>query len=319
MLHGAPIGFVVVGTYVHYEDRLFIPIVNELFRFHKEHEKLFTNVQAVNNIALIQGRGPEYQGLIKLLSEEHIMYDIINPEYLGTDRPPRKIEDYDLLILGDIRDMNDDLVSLLDNYVHAGGKLLATGATSAIQKGELSRIRLQSLGVESDCEIFPQSQATYLKVSEGDRETLGIPYFKDFSLMMMNSNFMKCKLKNNAKGYLRLLPSNMYGPAEKTYYSEDEITDYPGAVAYSYGKGKTVYIPWMLGSEYNNKGNYAQRNLFLASLKNILNVESSLETDGSASIEMTHLANLNGAFEWVGLINHTGFLGNSVREAVPSS
>ena len=39
-------------------------------------------------------------------------------------------------------------------------------------------------------------------------------------------------------------------------------------------------------------------------------------TDASPVIEMTHLANLNGAFEWVGMINHSGFLGNSVREPV---
>jgi len=117
MLHGAPIGFVVVGTMVHYEDRRFMPIVDELFSFHKNHEKLFTNVQAVNNIALIQGRGPEYQGLIKLLSEEHVMYDIINPEFLGTDRTPRKIEDYDLLILVDMSAMSDNMVTMIDNYV----------------------------------------------------------------------------------------------------------------------------------------------------------------------------------------------------------
>ena len=60
MLHGAPVSFVVVGTLVHYEDRLFIPIANELFAFHKTHEKLFTNVQAVNSIALIAGQGGEY-------------------------------------------------------------------------------------------------------------------------------------------------------------------------------------------------------------------------------------------------------------------
>ncbi len=316
MLHGAPIGFVVVGTMVHYEDRRFMPIVNELFSFHKNHEKLFTNVQAVNSIALIQGRGPEYQGLIKLLSEEHVMYDIINPEFLGTDRTPRKIEDYDLLILGDMSAMSDNMVTMLDNYVQNGGKLIATGGTSAVENGTTSSIRLKSLGVEPECEIFPQSQATYLKVSNGDKEALGVTYFDDFTLMMINSKFLKCRLKENAQGYLRFLPTNMYGPAEKTFYNDSEITDFPGAVAYTYGNGKTVFIPWMIGTEYNTKGNYAQRNLFLASLKNILNVESSVETDASASIEMTHLANLNGAFEWVGLINHTGFLGNSVREPV---
>jgi hypothetical protein len=34
---------------------------------------------------------------------------------------------------------------------------------------------------------------------------------------------------------------------------------------------------------------------------------------------MTHLSNLNGAFEWIGMVNHSGFLGTSVREPVPVS
>jgi hypothetical protein len=45
-------------------------------------------------------------------------------------------------------------------------------------------------------------------------------------------------------------------------------------------------------------------------------VESAIETNASPVIEMTHLANLNGAFEWIGMINHSGFLGTSVREPV---
>ena len=318
MLHGAPVAFVVVGTLVHYEDRRFIPVVNELFGFHKANEKLFTNVQAINSIALIQGPEAEYQGIMKLLSEEHIMFDVIIPSLLGSDRTPRPLEDYDAIILDDIVNMSDELVARLDNYVGNGGKLLVTGATSTNDgsSAPLNRIRLKSLGVEPEYEVFPQAGATYLKVSASDKQALGQEEFADFTLMMMNSRFLKCKVKGNAQGYLRLLPSNMYGPAEKTYYSEDEITGFPGAVFFRYGTGMTVYIPWMIGSEYDAKGNYAQRALFLASLKNILKVENRIETDASPVIEMTHLANLNGAFEWVGLINHSGFLGTSFREPV---
>ncbi|HEX8676531.1 MAG TPA: family 10 glycosylhydrolase, partial [Segetibacter sp.] len=46
MLHGAPLGFVVVGTLVNYEDRIFIPTLNNLYGFHKNNEKLFTNLHA---------------------------------------------------------------------------------------------------------------------------------------------------------------------------------------------------------------------------------------------------------------------------------
>jgi hypothetical protein len=319
MLHGAPIGFVVVGTLVHYEDRHFIPIVNELFGFHKAHEKLFTNVQAVNSVALIQGSGSEFQGMVKLLSEEHIMYDIINPAFLGTGRTPRKLEEYEVVILDDIASMSDDLITLMDNYVQNGGKLLVTGATSTnnADGSPLNRIRLKSLGVEPEYEIFPQAQATYLKVSERDKLAFAEEAFDHFTLMMMHSRFLKCKVRENAQGYLRLLPSNMYGPSEKTYYSESDITNFPGVIFNYFGQGRTVFIPWMLGSEYDAKGNYAHRALFLGSLNSLLEVEKTLETDASPVIEMSHLANLNGAFEWVGMINHSGFMGNSVREPVP--
>jgi len=313
LLHGAPVSLVVVGTLVHYEDRVFIPIVNELFAFHKTYEKLFTNVQSVNKVALVAGQGGEYSGMMKLLSEEHIMYDVILPNMLGSSRTPKKLEDYEVIIIGDIPNMNDEMVSLLDNYVQNGGKLLVTGATSTAPG---NKIRLKSLGVQPEYEHFEQAESTFLKVSDNDKKALGEKEFKDFTLMMMYSNFLKTKPKDGAQGYMRLLPSTRFGPAEKTYYAESDITNFPGAIAYTYGKGKTVFIPWQIGSEYNIKGNYSQRALFTGSLDNILKVSKSIETDASALIEMTHLANLNGAFEWVGMINHSGFMGNSVREPV---
>ena len=318
MLHGAPVSLVVVGTLVHYEDRVFFPIVNELFAFHKTNEKLFTNVQAVNNVALVAGSGAEYEGMMKLLSEEHIMCDVIIPSQLGADRTPRRLEDYDVIILDDIVNMSENLVSLLDRYVQNGGKLLVTGATSTSdEKGKkLNLIRLKSLGVEPGYVVFPQTQSTFLKVADTDKQALGKTDFNDFTLMMMYSQFLKCKVKENAQGYLRLLPGTRFGPAEKTYYADSDITNFPGAISYVYGKGKSVYIPWMIGSDYHAKGNYAQRKLFAGSLKNLLKVENAIETDASAAIEMTHLANLNGAFEWIGMINHSGFLGNSVREPI---
>jgi hypothetical protein len=172
------------------------------------------------------------------------------------------------------------------------------------------------LGVEPEFEVFPQAQATYLKVSENDKLAFKEKEFDHFTLMMMNSRFLKCKLKDGAHGYFRLLPTNMYGPAEKTYYANDVITEFSGAIVNTFGKGKTVFIPWMLGSEYDAKGNYAHRAVFLGSLNSLLQVERNIETDASPLIEMTHLANLNGAFEWIGMINHSGFMGNSVREPV---
>lgn len=316
MMHGAPLGFVVVGTLSHYEDRAFLPKARDLYSFHKTHEKLFTNVQSVSNIALIQERGgDDARGMIRLLSEEHIIYDIINPSQVGGTRLPRMLDEYELVIANNIVGMDEELAAILDRYVRRGGKLLVAGnmLPNGISEGK-KRINLKSLGVEPVFGVFPKSQATYLKVSNTDKQILG--QSTAFSLMMMNSTFLKCTLSPNAKGYFRLLPTNLYGPAEVTWYEEDEITDFPGVIYHEFGEGKSVFIPWNIGAEYEQWGNYAHRSLVLGTINKLLSVKASIETDAPAAVEMTRLSNINEQFEWIGMINHSGFLGNSVREPV---
>jgi len=320
MLHGAPMGFVVIGTLVNYEDRIFIPTLNDLYGFHKKNEKLFTNLQSAANVGLIRGSGEEYRGMIKLLSEEHILYDILEPPVVGTERTPRKLEEYKALILPNVESMDDRLISVIDNYVKNGGSILATGASSTRDgSGKLmNRIRLQALGVAPEYETLARGKSTYLKVSPADKGVLGEKEFKDFTIMMMYSDFLKCRPRDNSsRGLLKLVPETMFGPPEKCYFTEEEITDVPGVIANTYGKGGSVFIPWNLGSLYHLKGNYMHRALFTGALQNILNVDRTIITDASPLIEVSHLSNRNNAFEWIGMINHSGQIGGSYREPVP--
>ncbi len=318
MLHGAPLGFVVVGTLVNYEDRIFIPTLNNLYGFHKTNEKLFTNVEAVNKVALIRGSKDEYEGMIKLLTEEHILYDIIEPSVLGTNRTPRKLEEYDVLILGDVSNMDERLIGVIDTYVKNGGRILATGftATKDLAGKPMNSIRLQSLGVDPAYENFQRAKSTYLKIAAADKAVLGQQAFNDFSIMMLYSDFMKCKPTGKAKGYMNFLPATRFGPPEKAYFTPDEITAFPGMISNDFGKGKSVFIPWELGAQYLFKGHYMHRRLFVSALQNMLNVERTLITDASPLVEVSHLANRNGAFEWLGMINHSGQIGGSLLEPV---
>lgn len=318
MLHGAPLGFVVVGTLVNYEDRVFIPVLDSLYGFHKKYEHLFTNLQALNRVALVRGSKDEYEGIIKILTEEHIMYDIIEPAALGLNRMPRSLDDYEALILGDVSSLDERQLSVIDQYVRNGGKVLATGFTATRDAGNkpLEQVRLQCLGVAPEYELFKQARSTYLKVMAEDKAALGADDFRDFSLMMMYSDFLKVKPLPGTRAFLKLVPETRFGPPEKAYYTEDNVTNDPGLVTAAYGKGQSVFIPWKLGAQYNFKGNYAQRILFLAALRHLLKVDNTIETDASPLIEMSHLGNRAGAFEWIGLINHSGQLGGSFREPV---
>jgi hypothetical protein len=319
MMNGASPGIYFMGRVENQYDRVFLPTLKELFTFHRTNEKLFTNVQSLGKIGLIMGSTQEYRGIMKLLIEEHIMFDLIRQSSLGSAVAPHNLEYYDAIILANVSDMDDKSISLIDNYVKNGGKLLATGFPG-INDGignPLNVIRLQSLGVLPDYEMFPRTQSTYLKVSDNDRAALGQNEFKDFTLIMMNSDFLKCKISGSAESYLKLLPHTRQGPPERVFFSDSDVTDFPGIVANSFGKGKAVLIPWQIGSQYSWKGNNAHRALFIASMQNLLKVENPLVTNASPLIEMTHIGNRNRAFEWVGMINHSGQLGDVFREPVP--
>jgi hypothetical protein len=247
------------------------------------------------------------------------MFDLIRASSVGSPEAPHKLEEYDALILGNVTDMDDNFISTIDNYVKNGGKLLATGFPGINDRigNPLNKIRLQSLGVLPEYEMFPREQSTYLKVSDNDRSTLGQNEFKDFTLIMMNTGFMKCKTSGTAESYLKLLPHTRQGPPERVFWEESDVTNFPGIIANSFGKGRAVLIPWQIGSQYAWKGNNAHRELFLASLNNLLKVENPLVTNASPLIEMTHIGNRNGAFEWIGMINHSGQIGDAFREPVP--
>lgn len=325
MLHGGSLNYVFIGPIEGYQDRSFVPTLKDIYGFHKNNDKLFTNLESAAKVALIRGSNQEYRGLIKLLSEEHIIYDIITPAVIGTDRIPRPLENYDTVILGDVRNMSDELISNIDSYVGNGGKLLATGFSSVSAPGgdaagfdnPDSRIQLQCLGVMPEYGFFPQSRSTYLNITMAERAEFGEEELQDFDLMMMYEDFMKLRIRENARAYFNLIPNTMYGPPEKNYYLEDEITDYPGVVYHEYGNGKSILIPWRLGAQYNFKGHHIHRALFSSVMKNVLQAVNTVVTDASQLIEISHLVNRNGAFEWIGMINHSGQIGPALGSSVP--
>jgi len=145
---------------------------------------------------------------------------------------------------------------------------------------------------------------------------IGKKEFEDFDLMMMYSDFLECKTKGRAKGYLKLLPATRFGPPEKSYYTEDQITNIPGIISNNFGKGKSVFIPWLIGTQYNFKAHYAHKELFISAMKNLLKINHAIITNASPLVEMTWMANRNVAFEWIGMLNNTGQIGTSLQQPV---
>ena len=75
---------------------------------------------------------------------------------------------------------------------------------------------------------------------------------------------------------------------------DDAGTHSDGVIVNTFGKGKSVFIPWELGAQYYSKGNYMHRALFLAALRNVLNIPVALDSDAPAAIEVSHMASRVG-------------------------
>jgi len=207
-----------------------MPVLKDIFHFHAANEAWFTDVHSDARVVVIRRNGNEFMGLVRILSENHIPYDIMHPDCLGPVETPKRLEDYDIIILPDYRDLSDEEVKRLDDYVEAGGRILATGFPSTEDElgNPLERIRLRSAGVEASYRLYPREQGRYLRINPEDKEILRTPSLEDIDIIYLYVDFMECTLKGSAKGYLGLIPMAMYGPPEKCYYTE--VTGIPGII-----------------------------------------------------------------------------------------
>ncbi|WP_297088344.1 beta-galactosidase trimerization domain-containing protein [uncultured Draconibacterium sp.] len=317
LLNAAPLDFACMGLITNQEDRVALYHAKDIYGFNKNHEVLFTNVESKADVCLIKGEWNDYRGIFRILSENHIPFDVMFAEGLLSGKSPKSINDYKLIIVTDHPNMSDELVIRLDEYVENGGKMIVTGLTSTNdeKRRPLNKIRLKSLGVESEYNLRKKANSNYLKIEEQDKIRLGRESYKDMELAYIHSDFLECKLKKGAQPFLKLIPNAMYGPPEKCYYTE--VTEIPGMIAYDFGKGKSLYIPFKIGEMYNSKGHHSHSKLIMSSILNIMGYQPNIETDAHELVEITHLKNRNNAFEWVGLINHTGVLGPSFHSPLP--
>lgn len=319
MMYGAGPDFYCIGRLDNLEDRAVLENVKDVFQFHKAHEKYFHHTRSGNRVLLLHDgqSGDEYRGIFDMLTENHILFDVMEHWCLGSAEMPRAIREYDVIVLPGISRLSDSQCTLLDSYVEGGGKILATGLVST--RDELGnpreKIRLKSLGVEDDFNPFDQVQGTYYRIFEGDKKVLRNPVLEDCDILYAWEEGMRCRLREGATGYLGYIPPAMIGPPEKCYY--EEVTEIPGLIHHRYGRGQSALITFNIGSMYELTRHYGHCALVLSSLSDLLEYDQDLETDASPLIEISRQLDPSGTFEWYGLLNHSGQLGNGFHGPLP--
>ncbi len=318
MINGAGVDFYCIGRLDNLEDRTVLENVKNVFQFHKKNEIYLHHTQSGSKVLLLHDgqSGQEYSGLFEMLTENHIQFDVMEHWCLNTPEVPREIESYDLVVLPDISRLSDEETARLDSFVEKGGKLLATGfpSTKDAIGNTLNKIRLTSLGVREEFKVFEKEQGTYFRIFEKDKKLLNDAVFKGFDIVYCWERGMLCEPKPGAISMLGFIPPAMIGPPEKTYYTE--VTEIPGLVVFEYGKGKSALLPFRIGSLYHHKRHYGHAALVMGAIKNLLGYTPEIQTNAPPLVEISRQQNPSGKWEWFGLLNHSGQMGNGFNAPV---
>jgi hypothetical protein len=260
--------------------------------------------------------GGEYNGIFEILTENHVLFDVMEHWCLGSEEMPRELSSYELVVLPDIARLSDEQCGLLDQFVQGGGKILATGLPSTRDEigNPMEKIRLKSLGVKPEFTSFEKVQGTYFRIFDRDKEKLGKETYKGFDLVYAWEKGMLCEPLESATAYLGVIPPAMIGPPEKCYYTE--VTEIPGLIHNRYGKGQTALLSFRLGSIYHHTRHYGHAALVMSMLNELLGFHTDLLVEGGPMVEVTRQIGRNRDFEWYGLLNHTGQLGNAFHQPV---
>jgi hypothetical protein len=256
--------------------------------------------------------------MLRVLAAGHVAFDIMEAWCVSEQNTPRRLEDYKLVLLAGAASLSDAACERIDAFVRNGGKVLATAGTSTRDEmgAPKNRFRLKAAGVKREFKIHEKSRGTYLRIFPEDKIALGEPdSLADLDILYVRGDFLEFSIEPGTIGHLGLIPSAMYGPPEKCYYTE--VTRIPGLIVNDFGKGRFAYLPWPLGTMYEHRSHHGHRALVMTVVKNALNYRPQIEIVASPLVEVTHQSARDGSFEWIGLANHSGQLGTAFHAPVP--
>jgi hypothetical protein len=322
LVAGGWVDWYVIGTLEGQEDRMAFPDAREVFSFHAAHERWLTGTAPLGDVVLVKpaasgdlGALAEYRGLFRILTEAHVLFDVVQD--LALDRPDAadRLAGYRAVVVPDARRLSGRAAEALDACADGGGRLLVTGLTGTLDAAGDARpgLALRCLGVTAVGESHPRRPGSYLRVRPEDKRRLS--GFAGLDLLHLDDVFLAVTPEPDAETFLRRIPPAMFGPPEKCYYGD--ATDEPGLVFRAAGRGRAVFMPWRPGAQYAKFAHPGLARIVVAALEDLLGLERRLTTGAPPNVEVALHREREGRWLWVGLVNHPGQLGTAHHAPLP--
>lgn len=310
------IDYYIIGRLDSHMDKSGYPAIKEVFKYSADHEKEYRNIASLADVLVIRRQRwenvTEERGWIRALTEAHILFDEIQ---VSAIKPEDSLKKYKAVILPATESLPGWLTQKLDQYVQAGGCLIASGETGTYDENYVlyPEYPLKSMGIERVYYTRTDMVSAMLKVEGDDFDAF--PSLSDKPLVYFGDDFMFAKYAASSTGYLKLIPPHWFGPPERCYYTQ--VTNIPGIQVNTYGKGKGIMIPWTPGQLYYRDGYANTFDLMRDVLVNLAKVPSVEAKPFTPMLEVTAGVERGGKHALVQLVNNSGHFGTSYLKPLP--
>jgi hypothetical protein len=276
LAHGGPPAVAVVGTMAQ-ADRTAIAAATPVFAWHEAHEDLYVGQQnAARVLLLATGDTPAYRGFFRLLTEQHVPFEVAT-HVRGVETDPAR---FDLVIVPGA------MPAALEGYVRGGGRVLVAGTTppTALPIGRV---------------VGTARTQGYWRI----RDRARLPSLGGTDLLFVDGDYVE--LAPIDPPVLTLIPTAMFGPPEKVW-SDKTDTSVPGLVVAAHGAGQAAYLPWDVGGLYYRHSSPPHAALLADVIDRLLPDGRQIRTDAHPLVELTLMAQPSRGRTLVHLVNGSG-------------
>ncbi|MBE9464674.1 alpha-amylase family protein [Dyadobacter subterraneus] len=320
--NGSGLDISMMGDMRGYEDERNYDVIKTVYAHHKKHEQYFGKYKSVAKIAVIAPgswpSGPtmqEYRGIVLMLKEAHIPFDIIEDAQI--ENLEAKVKKYKLIILPEITYLSKKSLDIIKEASANGTNLIATNKAFF----DTPEILIDLFGAKI-VTLDNDGAGNYL-----NPENKSI--FKHFTKQKMvfwKFNLGLYDFKNADQTLLPVLAKGRPGPPE-IIGGHDPIGSFALGIK-NHSKSKAVLMPVNIGRLYYMHGYEEHKNIMLDVINYIYpEAAQTIQTDAPARIETilqkysknTPGVNTPGKENGMilHLINLTGFSGNTYFPPLP--
>ena len=279
----------------------------EVMQFRSRNGDLYRKLRPAANIGLVRpdiaSSAPnhwdaleEFRGVYLSLLEAHLPFDVIPVDQLGKLGAKRGLDRYSLLVLPDVGTLGGS-AGAVDDFVHRGGKIVATGSSGLSRDGVVELQSNPALRTTDSVLSGADLRSTF--VTDTEQPRMG-EFHYEAPVVPVYGRYFRFVWKPDAAKVGFMLPRAPFAPPELAYGHTGSA--HPDYVRSKYGSGEFAYVPWTVGRTYREFAKTDVRDHLLGLVRSLVTPEISGDTHEGVEL----IAGRSGNNTVIHVLNHTG-------------